>query len=29
MSKPIIRITDKTSHGGEVMEGFAQFDVDG
>ena len=27
MSNPIIRITDKTSHGGEVLEGFAKLDV--
>jgi len=29
MAKPIIRVNDKTSHGGEVMEGFTKFDIDG
>jgi len=29
MSKAIIRKEDKTSHGGEVMEGFELLDVEG
>jgi len=29
LPKYIIRINDKTSHGGEVMEGFEHYDIDG
>jgi len=29
MSRPIIRIGDSTSHGGTVLEGFANFDING
>jgi uncharacterized Zn-binding protein involved in type VI secretion len=29
MGKPVIRVGDKTSHGGEVLTGSANFIVDG
>jgi len=29
MGKPVIRITDTTSHGGEVSEGFKRYEIDG
>lgn len=29
MSRPVIRIGDKTSHGGEVKTGSSNFVVDG
>lgn len=28
-ARPIIRVGDKTTHGGTVLEGFSSYDIDG